>query len=296
VFDLDLPVEGVKIEQGSNILNQIFNLFTRYVQKVHSDEFICKCLRYTPGRSYLDVIRPGDIAYIVSIIKNSKDMWDQDLRMQDLGAQDIGSQEKKLKPLFTSGSGQKRTQGKSLWNLESMKYFYRAETKWRQINDGKKDMTILYNGWERWITTTGSDTKIGDVSKKTFKTVMGTWYEDSSHYLKMGEEQDDEESWGFGGGYSSDRGHSRHSLDWQSGKLRENLSAESEGEDEREGDDSDGENERNPPLFARAKAGGSDMNSDDVVESPTKKTRKRKNTIPAVDSSAMASRGKGEHK
>ncbi len=48
-------------------------------------------------------------------------MWDQDLRMQELGAQAIGSQEKKLKLLFTSGSGQKRTQGKSLWNLEGMK-------------------------------------------------------------------------------------------------------------------------------------------------------------------------------
>ncbi len=35
------------------------------------------------------------------------DMWDQDLRMQELGAQAIGSQEKKLKPLFTSGNGQK---------------------------------------------------------------------------------------------------------------------------------------------------------------------------------------------
>jgi hypothetical protein len=105
---------------------------------VHSDEFIRKCLRYAPGRSYLDVIGPGDIAYIISIIKNSKDMCNQDLRMQKLGEQAIGSQEKKLKPLFTSGSGQKRTQGKSLWNLEGMKYFHRAETKWRQIYDSKK--------------------------------------------------------------------------------------------------------------------------------------------------------------
>jgi hypothetical protein len=64
----------VKIEQGSNLLNQIFNSFARYVQKVHSDEFIKKCLRYAPGRSFLDVIGPGDIAYIVLIIKNSKDM------------------------------------------------------------------------------------------------------------------------------------------------------------------------------------------------------------------------------
>ncbi len=56
-------------------------------------------------------------------------MWAQDLRMQELGAQAIGSQEKKLKPLFTSGRGQKKTQGNSLWNLEGMKYFHRAETK-----------------------------------------------------------------------------------------------------------------------------------------------------------------------
>jgi hypothetical protein len=99
-----------------------------------------------------------------------------------------------LKPLFTSESGQKRTQGKSLWNLEGMKYFHRAETKWRQVYDSKKDTRVLYNGWERWIMTTGSDVKIGDGSKKTFKTVMGMWREDSSQTLKMGEEQHDEAS------------------------------------------------------------------------------------------------------
>jgi hypothetical protein len=50
---------------------------------------------------------------------------------------------------------------------------------------------------------------------------MATWHEDTSHKLKRGEGQDDEESWGFEGGYSLDRGRSRHSLDWQNGKLRE---------------------------------------------------------------------------
>ncbi len=263
---------------------------------MHSDEFIHKCLRYAAERSFLDVIGPGDIAYIVSIIKNSEDMWDQDLSMQLLGAQAIGSQEKKLKPLFTSGSGEKSTKGKSLWNLEGMKYFHRAGTKWRQIYDSKKDMRVLYNGWERWITTTGSDIKIGDGSEKTFKTVVGTWREDSSYNSKMGEEQDDEETWGLEGGYSSARGCSRHSLDWQSGKLGENLSAESEGEDKGEGEDSDGENESSPPLFAGAKARGSNITSDDVVESPTNNTRKMKSSIPAVDSPAMATRGKWGHK
>ncbi len=55
-------------------------------------------------------------------------------------------------------------------------------------------MRVLYNGWERWITTMWADIKIGDESKKTFQTVMGSWREDSSQTLKMGKKQDDEET------------------------------------------------------------------------------------------------------
>jgi hypothetical protein len=138
----------------------------------------------------------------------------------------------------------------------------------------------------------GADIKIGDGSKKTFQTVMGSWREDFSKTLKMGEKQNAEEMWGLEGGYSSDRGLSRHSLDFHSGKLGENSSDGSEGEQEKEGETSDGKNDRRPPLFAGAKAGICKTNSDDVLASPTKNTRKRRSTIPAVDSPAMATRGK----
>jgi hypothetical protein len=77
--------------------------------------------------------------------------------------------------------------------------------------------------------------------------------------------------------------------------LEENSSDESEGEQEEEGEDFDGENERSPPLFVRTKVGSSKTNSDDVFASPTKNTRKRKSTISAVDSPAMATRGKREN-
>ncbi len=40
MLDPDLLGEMVKIEQGSYLLNQIFNLIARYVWKVHSDEHI----------------------------------------------------------------------------------------------------------------------------------------------------------------------------------------------------------------------------------------------------------------
>ncbi len=74
-LDPDLLGEMVKIEQGSNLLDQIFNLIARYVWKVYSDEHIRKVLmRYNAGRNFLDIIGPSDIAYIVSIIKKSKGM------------------------------------------------------------------------------------------------------------------------------------------------------------------------------------------------------------------------------
>ena len=74
-LDPDLLGEMVKIEQGSNLLDGIFNLIARYVRKVHSDEHIRKVLmRYNSGRSFLYIIGPSDIAYIVLKIKNSKGM------------------------------------------------------------------------------------------------------------------------------------------------------------------------------------------------------------------------------
>jgi hypothetical protein len=84
---------------------------------------------------------------------------------------------------------------------------------------------------------------------------MGSWRKDMSQTSKLGEKQDDEETWGLEGAYSLDRGVSRHSIDFHKGKLGEKSSDESEGEQEEEGEDSGGENERSPPLFAGAKAG-----------------------------------------
>jgi hypothetical protein len=55
--------------------------------------------------------------------------------------------------------------------VESRGYdiFSLSKRKWRQIYDNKKDMRVLYNGWERWIATMGIDIKIGDDSRNYFK-------------------------------------------------------------------------------------------------------------------------------
>jgi hypothetical protein len=71
--------EIVKIERGSILLDQIFNLIARYVWKVHSDEHIRRAIGYSAGRCFLNIFGQRDIAYIISIIKKSKGMWDQDI-------------------------------------------------------------------------------------------------------------------------------------------------------------------------------------------------------------------------
>ncbi len=48
-----------------------------------------------PKASFVDVLMPSDIAYVISIIKNSKEMWDQDVRMKEMGNGAMATQEKK---------------------------------------------------------------------------------------------------------------------------------------------------------------------------------------------------------
>jgi hypothetical protein len=56
--------------------DRLFGFFSRYVQKVHSDDFIRKSLKLGRGTSFLDFVGPNDIAYVIAVFKNSKDMWD----------------------------------------------------------------------------------------------------------------------------------------------------------------------------------------------------------------------------
>jgi len=53
----------------------LFDFFAR------SDEFIRKTLKLGKGTSFIDVIGPNDIVYDIAAFKNSKEMWDQDIRM-----------------------------------------------------------------------------------------------------------------------------------------------------------------------------------------------------------------------
>ena len=221
-IDPDKLVKFDVLRAGDDELDGLFDFFARYVRKLHSDDFFRKGLKLSRQESFLDVIGPNDIAYVIAVFKNSKDMWDQDIRMRESGRDEMGNPEKKMKPHFTSGGGQKRVQGKSLWNKEGMNYFRNAEREWIEIYDRKDDMKILYNGWEKWIVTKGKEIHVSDGSRKTYHYVMGSWYDEKTPESKeKNDESEEEYDSGEEGGYSSDRARSRHQDAWARGEIRD---------------------------------------------------------------------------
>jgi hypothetical protein len=74
-------VDGVQTIIKEENTPDLFDFIGRYVCKTHTDDLISKKLRASPGTSYLDVIRPSDIAYVIALMKNAREIWDQDLRM-----------------------------------------------------------------------------------------------------------------------------------------------------------------------------------------------------------------------
>jgi hypothetical protein len=62
--------------------------------------------------SFLDLITPSDIAFVICIIKNARHVWDQTIRKIGLVEPVMdGETEAKVQPLFMKGAGKKKEQG-----------------------------------------------------------------------------------------------------------------------------------------------------------------------------------------
>ncbi len=94
----------------------LFEFFALYVRKIYGDRYLKSVIKNQAGVSLLDIITPSDISYMICLIKNSKDVWRQANDDTDLSS-------KKVRPLFTSGEGKKRTFGDTTWNKTGLAYF-----------------------------------------------------------------------------------------------------------------------------------------------------------------------------
>ncbi len=79
----------------------MYGFFARYVRNVYSDSDIKTDLKNNEGVSFIDKITPSDIAFVISVFKNGREVWDQNIKMMQLGAAVHGDRESKKRPLFT---------------------------------------------------------------------------------------------------------------------------------------------------------------------------------------------------
>jgi len=78
-IDADKLAKGIQDfvigNADANTLHSVYDFLTRYVCKLHSNRYIKKTLAANPGVSFLEIIGPSDVAYVISLVKNSVDVW-----------------------------------------------------------------------------------------------------------------------------------------------------------------------------------------------------------------------------
>ncbi len=146
--------EGVEKFVNLRTIHRVFEFFCHYVRRLYSDAWLARKLKKYPRLSFFQIVTPSDIAYIISLVKNGKAVWDEEMdavnKNQDEEGEGKDEKKKKARPLFTSGMGKKRSFGVSLWNRVGLEYYHTAEDNWRTVYNSKEMFSQLCNGWERW--------------------------------------------------------------------------------------------------------------------------------------------------
>ncbi len=66
-------------------------------------------MKNNEGLSFVDRITPNDIAFVISVIKNGRNMWDQNIKMKQLGAAVHGDRKTKNDHCLLEGKERKRS-------------------------------------------------------------------------------------------------------------------------------------------------------------------------------------------
>ena len=218
----DFMIDAQEAREG------LHDFIARYVRKVCPDSLITKGMRAMPGYTFLDMIWPSDVAYVISLLKNGRGMWDMEIEMREMARSGGIKTDAKARPLFTGGKGKKKELGKNLWTKEGIKYYNTGEKNWRKVYKDETFMRVLYGGWERWLNSHGKLHRVGDDSSKTFYSVMATWFDDSD--TKAGEMSDgedcinDDEDDDYESGYASDVGVFAHAEKFRDKRVKEHKS------------------------------------------------------------------------
>ena len=177
---------GVMFFHNHRQMDELMEFLASFVRLVHADRYYKNLLIKNRGSLFLDIITASDIAYAVSLIKNSDSYW---LKMQN----DDGEV---IQPLYTSGKGIKRVYGVTTWKSSGKKYYREVLGAWKsafKMNHG--DFKVLHKYWDKWIASTDGGRKFlldSGNTKKTAFSVLVTRSEEIGAAGDDGEEEVDD--------------------------------------------------------------------------------------------------------
>ena len=159
--------KGVINYDENGTMDALMEFLVRYVRHVHSDRYYKNMLTENPCATFLDIITPSDVAYVVALMENSRKMW-------TTPADEDGN---KVRLLFTSGENMKQTYGMNIWNEDGMDFYDGAYMFWHAAFNAHCDhYKILHKHWDKWIVRNGKTVMIGksEHSNKSANSVLAT--------------------------------------------------------------------------------------------------------------------------
>ena len=104
-MDPDKLMLGIKHYVDTKSMHLLFDFLGRYVRKLQLVELITKLIQRNAGSLFLDIVGPSDIVYVIALVKNARDMWDQEEKFSaSVGEELVVEPEKKLCPFFALSS------------------------------------------------------------------------------------------------------------------------------------------------------------------------------------------------
>jgi hypothetical protein len=152
---------GLKFFKKNGRMDELMEFLARFVRLVHANRYYKGLLVANCGSSYLDIITASDVAYVLSLIMNSCEVW---LKRKTADG-------KLVKPLYTSGKGLKRVYGVTTWSKSGMKYYRDMMKKWKPaFTRGTKDFKTIRRHWDKWIESSDGGRKVGLANGDATKT------------------------------------------------------------------------------------------------------------------------------
>ncbi len=151
-------------EEGG--MNDVFVFLAEYVKFCYGAVNIKNWIKKSRGKTFLDKITPSDIAYCISLIKNSGSVWEQDALMKRIDDderakyrdwktitfKDQAEKDKYARkvPLFTKGENIKRVFGGVMWNTMGKEFYKTSKMNWEAVYASVDAMGVLRKGWNEW--------------------------------------------------------------------------------------------------------------------------------------------------